>query len=123
MQQLKLVDSLTIYSFLALPEDERKALIKTHGSYLNMDYADILTVQNNLPLFRAFIMRADEVMLAGFKKYGGRAIMEHLRWNTSAHDNSRLYKITNDITPRFCELSMSLFPQLNGFFNTHGGRS
>ena len=78
MQQLKLVDSLTIYSFLALPEDERKALIKTHGSYLNMDYADILTVQNNLPLFRAFIMRADEMMLAGFKKYGGRAIMEHL---------------------------------------------
>ena len=95
----------------------KRVAIHEAGERIKLDYADIITVQNNLKLFSAFIELAFERKnIEGFKAFGARAIMEHLRWYTNESDNSRMYKITNDITPRFSELSMEIFPELDGFF-------
>ena len=103
------------------PIEMKKRAIRYACQYLDIDDADCITMQNNLELFTAFISLAFHRKRVGkFEIYGGRAIMEHLRWHTNKHDNSRMYKISNDITPRFCAVSMELFPQLNGFFRKQG---
>ncbi|MCK4963352.1 MAG: hypothetical protein KAS19_12735 [Anaerolineales bacterium] len=99
---------------------ERKVqMIEFSAMKLKFDDADVITVKNNLPLFEAFV-RSAFYKRGHFKVYGARAIMEDLRWHTNAHDNSRAYKISNNITPRLSELSMEMFPALKGFFKTHG---
>lgn len=96
------------------------AAIQKAGEKLLMDKADIITAKNNIALFRAFCTQAiHHKLVGGYSLYGGRAIMEHLRWHTNASDNSRMYKISNDITPKFCALSMEILPELKDFFRTH----
>lgn len=108
---------LTWYDWKKLTPSEKKFYISHSGRYLGMDSVDIVKVQNSLPLFDAFLEKAFYAQTKGKTKLSARTIVENLRWYSDVECANTKYKISNNLTPRMSELSMELFPALNGFFD------
>lgn len=100
-----------------MSELDKKSAIMDAGKSINMLPADIWSIQCNLNLFDAFVERAFYVVSKGRTRFAARTIVEVLRWNTTIEDTSKTFKISNNITPKMSQLSMELFPALNGLFS------
>lgn len=61
---------------------------------------------------------AREAKLAGFRRYGVKALFERLRWHYHIERQDADWKINNDFTAPYARLLMSKYPELADFFET-----
>jgi len=106
----------------SMNKEDQKRLIYEAGRANQIDHADIITAQNNLNVFNAFLEKSFYVVSRGRERFSARMIIENLRWHSMVEDNCPEFKINNNLTKLFALISMELFPTLNALFQirNHG---
>lgn len=80
-----------------------------------------LWLYSNYPLWVAFVDKTRE--MSRFKKrprFGAKAIIEIIRWDTMVHERDITFKVNNNHAPDLARLIMARFPEFDGFFSIRG---
>ncbi len=84
-------------------------------------FEEYITTEDSFKFICAFI-EATKTYYKTHVHYGGKAIVEHLRWNSSSRDCDGDFKINNNYTTDVTRLVKLIFPaQLNAFFRSRKG--
>lgn len=62
-----------------------------------------------------------QVYERGFDKYSSRAILHRMRWHYQIERGDIHFKINNNYSARLARWFMTVYPQLNGFFEIREG--
>jgi hypothetical protein len=73
--------------------------------------------RENPEVWRLFVHFTLDRIRHGFKHYSAYAIMERVRWETDAGDDSG-FKVNNNIRPFYARWFMTTYPAHKGFFRT-----
>lgn len=74
-------------------------------------------LEANEHLYQSFVRIALHAKAKGFPRWGGKAITEHLRWETAMRDGyQNAVKINNNAHPGLVRLAMAEHLELDGFF-------
>ena len=75
-------------------------------------------LDNNADIYRAFVAKSLELRFqANRNHYSARAIVEVIRWETALRQKGEpTFKINNNYVSGLARLTISAYPQLEGFF-------
>lgn len=109
---------VTLEFWLGVTSPTKIKLINDYAIEAGLDDKEKQQVLENLPLLDAFLKEAHKVVRKGHEHYSSRTLIEYLRHHTMMNDSDKVFKINNNMSPILSRISMAMFPQLNGFFNT-----
>ena len=78
---------------------------------------------NNPQIFATFKRFAFEVMAAGHKHFGAKAIFERMRWYFTVEARGDQFKLNNSFVSRYARKLIRECPQFSTFFETRELRS
>ena len=74
-------------------------------------------------LWALFVGFAFDKIRLGHKHYGAKAVMERVRWETSAGDSSPEFKVNNNFPSFYARRFSKAFPDHEDFFRTRVQKS
>lgn len=87
------------------------------------DYSDefILWLKKNVTVWRGFFDKTVEAYQHKHRhRFGAKAILEILRWESFTRDADVTFKINNNYAPDLARLVMDVRPALKGYFKIRG---
>lgn len=87
------------------------------------DYSDEfrLWLSKNCSIWQGFANKTMMAHAGGHKhRFGAKAILEILRWETFLNDADGVFKINNNYAPDLARLIMDCKPELKGYFRIRG---
>ena len=77
----------------------------------------ILWLGNNPLIWQGFANKALKAHSGGHKhRFGAKAILEILRWESVKNDSEKTFKINNNRAPDLARLVMDCKPEMKGYF-------
>lgn len=97
----------------SLTEEDKRMFIALYGGGLNWQ-----GIIDSLSYIDHVIERLYEIKyIKRLKRYGMKAIAEHLRYESKAEDGSTLFKVNNNLSADINHWLVRTFPELNGFLS------
>lgn len=104
----------------------------TLGDWLNIqeiikrseyDYSEdfVFWLRSNYQIWDGFLNRAVEAFyLKHTHRFGAKAIMEVMRWESLITEKDKTFKINNNRAPDLARLVMDCRPEMKGYFQIRG---
>ena len=92
-------------------------------SWSDYDYGDdfIAWLRKNPAIWQGFVQKALYAYRGDHKhRFGAKAILEILRWESFVSDADKTFKINNNYAPDLARLVMDCKPEMKGYFKIRG---
>ncbi len=104
---------MKLREWIYLEDGEKK--IEIIGNGKGLKYNDML---DSIEYIDHVINRLYEVKyVLRLPRYGMKAVSEHLRWQSTTEDGSKLFKVNNNLTADINHWLLRTFPELQGFLS------